>query len=158
MVGENDDNDPELRKAQVLNTKAKEERTLLDHLSKFSDWKRTVKAIAHLKSFAKEIKGLKPKQNEATSVKERQEAEFFIMKLAQKEAFKIEIKNLQQRKEIKSNNRASKLLQLSSFLEENAVLRVGGCLKRSSLHPHVKYPAIVPKASHVSSLLIKHYH
>lgn len=30
---------PKLRKVQVHNTKAKEERTLLDRLTKFSDWK-----------------------------------------------------------------------------------------------------------------------
>lgn len=29
---------------------------------------------------------------------------------------------------------------------------------RSGLHPYVKHPAIVLKVSHVSSLLIKHYH
>lgn len=58
-VGEVFDNDPELRKVKVLNTKAKEERTLLDHLSKFSYWRRVVKAIAYLKRHTKRIKGLK---------------------------------------------------------------------------------------------------
>ena len=38
------------------------------------------------------------------------------------------------------------------------MLRVGGRLTRSVLHPHVKHPAIVPKKSHVSLLLIKHFH
>lgn len=38
------------------------------------------------------------------------------------------------------------------------MFRVGGRLTRSVLHPHVKHPAIVPNKSHVSSLLIKHYH
>lgn len=38
------------------------------------------------------------------------------------------------------------------------MLRVGGRLTRSGLHPHVKHPAIEPKANHVSSLLVKHYH
>lgn len=36
--------------------------------------------------------------------------------------------------------------------------RVGGRVPRSSLHPHIKHPAILPKKSHVSSLLIKHFH
>lgn len=157
-VGEVIDNDPELRKAQVLNTKAKEDRTLLDRLTKFSDWKRAVKAIACLKHHAKQIKGLKPKINEATSIEERQEAELFLIKLVQTEAFSSEIKSIRQGKEVKPKDKANKLHKLSPFVDEYGVLRVGGRLTRSGLHPHVKHPAIVPKASHLSYLLIKHYH
>lgn len=71
------------KKAQVLNTTAKEHRTLLDHLKRFFDCKRVVKAIAHLKHHAKQIKALNPKVSEATSVEERQEAEPLVVKLAQ---------------------------------------------------------------------------
>ncbi|KAJ8358380.1 hypothetical protein AAFF_G00011560 [Aldrovandia affinis] len=48
-VGEIASSDPELKKAQVHDTQAKEVRSLLDHLHKFSDWSRMVKAIARLK-------------------------------------------------------------------------------------------------------------
>lgn len=157
-VAEVIDNDPELRKVQVLNTKAKEERTLLDRLSKFSDWNRAVKAIAYLKRHAKQIKGLTPKTSEATSIEERQEAELFIIRLAQEEAFSSEIKRIKQGKEVSPKDKTNKLHKLSPFVDDNGVLRVGGRLTRSSLHPHIKHPAIVPKRSHVSSLLIKHYH
>ena len=157
-VGEVSDDDPELRKAQVLNTKAKEERTLLDRLSKFSDWKRAVKAIAFLKRHVKQIKGFKPKTSETTSVEERQEAELFIIKLVQEEAFSCEIKMLKQCKEIKHKDKTNKLHKLNPFIDTYDVLRVGGRLTRSSLHPHVKHPVILPKTSHVSSLIIKHYH
>lgn len=157
-VGEVSDDDPELRKAQVLNTKAKEERTLLDRLSKFSDWKRAVKAIAFLKRHVKQRKGLKSKTSETTSVEERQEAELFIIKLVQGEAFSCEIKMLKQCKEIKAKDKTNKLHKLNPFIDKCDVLRVGGRLARSSLHPHVKHPAILPKTSHVSSLIIKHYH
>lgn len=157
-VGEVIDNDPELRKAQVLNTRAKEDRTLLDRLTKFSDWKRAVKAIARLKHRAKQIKRLKPKGSEATSVEERQVAEGFIIKLVQIEAFGSEIKGLKQNKDVELKDKSSKLHKLSPFIDEYGVLRVGGRLTKSGLHPHVKHPAILPKASHVSSLLIRHYH
>ena len=157
-VGEVSDNDPELRKVQVLSTEVKEDRTLLDRLSRFSDWKRAVKAIACLKRCAKQIKGLKPKITEATNVEERQEAELFIIKLVQREAFSGEIKSIEQCKEVRPKDKTNKLYKLSPFVDRHGVLRVGGRLMRSSLHPHVKHPAILPKASHVSSLLIKHYH
>ena len=43
------EDDPELRKALVLNTKARETRSFLDRLEKFSDWSRVVQAVARLK-------------------------------------------------------------------------------------------------------------
>lgn len=158
MLGKVYDDDPELKKTLVLNTKAREDRSLLDHLTKFSDWKRAVKAIALLKRHAKQIKGIKDKVSGATSVEERKEAELFIIKLAQKEAFSSEIKGIKQGKDVKPKDKVNKLHKLNPFVDEHGVLRVGGRLTRSVLHPHVKHPAIVPNKSHVSSLLIKHYH
>lgn len=67
-VGEIRDDDPKLRNVQVLNTKAKEEKTLFGCLSKFSDWRRAVKAIACLKRYVQQRKGLKPKTNETTNI------------------------------------------------------------------------------------------
>lgn len=57
-MGELNDEDPEVRKAQVHAAEAKEERSLLDRLKKFSDWGRVTKAIPRLKHLAKEVKGL----------------------------------------------------------------------------------------------------
>ncbi len=45
-VRELNEDDPEIKRAQVHTTKANEERSLADRLQKFSDWKRVVKAIA----------------------------------------------------------------------------------------------------------------
>ncbi|XP_040928808.1 uncharacterized protein LOC114866078 isoform X1 [Betta splendens] len=157
-VEEVSDNDPELRKVQVPKTSAKEDRTLLDRLTKFSDWKRAIKGIASLKRLAQQIKGLKSKLNEATNVEERQEAERFIIKLVQRERFSSEIKDLEQGKEIRSKDKVKRLHKLDPFVDEHGVLRVGGRLTRASLHPHVKHPVILPKECHVSALLIKHYH
>ena len=70
-VGEVSDEDPELRKATVLNTKAKEDRSLLNRLEKFSDWSRAVQAVARLKRLIKEHKGVKERTNESTSLEER---------------------------------------------------------------------------------------
>lgn len=71
--------------------------------------------------------------------------------------FSSEIKDTRQCKEVKPKDKANKLHKLSPFVDEYGVLRVGGHLTRSGLHPHVKHPAILPKQSHVS-LFIKYYH
>ncbi|KAK0144664.1 hypothetical protein N1851_017006 [Merluccius polli] len=157
-VGEVDGNDPEFRRVQAFSTKVKEERTLLDRLTKFSDWKRAIIAIACLKRHAKRLKGVKDKLSSTTTIAERHESELFIIKLAQKEAFSHEMKSIQQCKEVRPKDKTNKLYKLSPFIDQYGVLRVGGWLANSVLHPHIKHPAIMPKASHVSSLLIKHFH
>lgn len=52
----------------------------------------------------------------------------------------------------------SPLYKLDPFLDEDGILRVGGCLKRADLTPEAKHPAIVPKKGHVTDLIISHYH
>ncbi|XP_062421503.1 uncharacterized protein LOC134132867 [Pungitius pungitius] len=116
------DSDPELRKAQAFNTKAKEERTLLDRLTKFSDWKRAVKAIARLKHYAKQVKGLISKTSQVTCVGERKEAELFIIKLVQTEAFGNEIKSIKKCKNVNPKDKTNKLHKLCPFIDEYGLL------------------------------------
>ncbi|XP_037388700.1 uncharacterized protein LOC119262023 [Pygocentrus nattereri] len=125
------DDDPELRKANVFSTKAKEDRLLLDRLEKFSDWSRVVQAVARLRQRVKEQKGKKQRTNESTSLEERKEAEIVIVKLVQEEAFPNEIKSLKANKVI-SKSKNSKLYKLSPFLDEEGILRVGGRLSQAS--------------------------
>lgn len=148
--------DPELKVTQVFIVKAKEEKSVVDRLQKFSDWKRVVKAIARLKRRVKYAKNPKEMSNESSTLEERKEAEEFIVRSVQEEAFSEEIKSLKETEEVKVSH--SKLHQLSPFLDEHNMLRVGGRLTRASLHPYVKHPAILPKEHHVSRLLLKHFH
>ena len=156
-VKEIKEDDPELRKALVCNTQTKEDRSLLDRLQKFSDWKRAVRAVARLKRKVKEHKGLKQRTNESTSLEEREEAKLTIVKLVQEQAFSDEIKRLEAKGEVLMS-KDSKLYKLSPFLDAEGILRVGGRLSQATLHPHVKHPAILPSKGHISALLIKHFH
>ncbi|KAK5859400.1 hypothetical protein PBY51_020957 [Eleginops maclovinus] len=79
-VGEVTKDDPELRKALVLSTKARENRSLLDRLEKFSDWTRVVQAVARLKRRVKEHRADKQRTSGSTSLEERKEAEIAIIR------------------------------------------------------------------------------
>ncbi|KAJ8369662.1 hypothetical protein SKAU_G00096900 [Synaphobranchus kaupii] len=157
-VGEIASSDPELKKAQVHDTQAREVRSLLDRLHKFSDWSRMVKAIARLKRRAREAKGLKPRSCEATSLEERREAELTIIKMVQQATLPQEMQGIQHHKETRIKDKVNKFHKLGPFLDDQGVLRVGGRLTHAALHPHVKHPAVLPRDSHVSALLVKHYH
>ncbi|KAG1935726.1 hypothetical protein F2P79_019030 [Pimephales promelas] len=158
MVGEIESSDPEVKKAQVHDTQAKEAKTLLERVHKFSDWARLVKAVARLKRLAKEIKGLKPRSSDASSLEERKEAELTIIKMVQEATLCQEIQCLRHHKETKLKDKVSQLHKLCPFLDDQGVMRVGGRLAHAALHLHMRYPAILPRDSHVSALLIKHYH
>ena len=129
----------------------------MNHLSKFSDWSRAVRAVARLNRFFREFKKLQPRTNKATCLEDRREALIFIIKLVQEEAFAQDIKKIQQQK-TNSLNKQNKLHHLNAFLDKNSVLRVGGRLTRSAWHYDVKHPAILPKKSHISSMIVKHHH
>lgn len=157
-MGEISEDDPELRKTHVHKIHSREERSLLDRLEKFSDWARAVQAVAILKRRARAAKGHKPRFSEPTTLEERKEAEVFLIKLVQATHLAETMKSLKLNGQSKAIDKANKLHKLNPFLDEQGVLRVGGRLTMSSLHPHVKHPAILPKGSHFSALLIKHHH
>ena len=50
------EDDPELHKTFMCNTKAKEEKSLVERFKKFSDWSRVVKAVAKLRRQIREYK------------------------------------------------------------------------------------------------------
>lgn len=61
-------------------------------------------------------------------------------------------------KKVVAKTRNCRLYKLNPLLDEEGILRVGGRLSQATLHPYVKYPVILPKNSHLSALLIKHFH
>lgn len=115
-----------------------------------------MRAVARLKRFVGEFKGVQPRTNEATSLEERREVEILIIKLVQDETFADDIQKIKLQKEDTLNKH--KLHQLNAFLGKNNVLRVGGQPSQLALHHDVKLPAILPKKSHVSALFVKHHH
>lgn len=50
------------------------------------------------------------------------------------------------------------IAQLAPFLDESGLIRVGGRLRCSALSPDAKHPYLLPKSSHLTSLLIRNYH
>lgn len=155
-VGEIVADDTEVQKAFVGKTTTTDD-SLLGRFQKFSSWMMLVKAIARLKRSVRELKGLTPRTNEATSLEDRKEAELTIIGIAQRETLSKEIHSLQHKKET-GKDKASRLYRLNPYLDQQGILRVGGRLEHAALHPHIKHPAILPKGIHISNLLIQHYH
>ncbi len=77
-----------------------------------------------------------------------------MIKLVQQQAFSREMKVLEAGESLPSS---SPLFCLNPILKEG-ILRVGGRLKHASLSEEFRHPLILPKASHITQLILSHYH
>lgn len=142
--------DPEIKSIQVLATEVLNCSDILRCLSRFSSWTTLIKVVARIKRL-----GSKQRQNsEHVTVEEREKAVEVVVKLVQQQAFPHEIKILQSDRDLP---KSSPLFSLNPILYEG-VLCVGGRLKQSSLCHKVKHPVILPNDSHITKLIITHYH
>jgi hypothetical protein len=82
-------------------------------------------------------------------------AEVLLLKEVQQEVYAREISCLQESRQFPKD---SSLVTLSSIMDKNALLRVGGRLKHSKLVTGDKTPVIIPGKHHIATLLVRHYH
>ncbi|XP_035228801.1 uncharacterized protein LOC118200916 [Stegodyphus dumicola] len=53
---------------------------------------------------------------------------------------------------------SSRVIQLTPFLDEEGVIRVGGRLKNANIPENSKHPILLPKEGYVTNLNVTHYH
>ena len=129
---------------------------------RFSTFKSLVRAIAFLIHIAKSFNGTNPHSeckgwhqcNLPRTQEELTKARHIILQKAQQAAFEKELSALKAGKPIPKQ---SPLLSLSPVLQNDLIL-IGGRLKHSELENFEKSPIVLPKDSHVSLLLTRHYH
>ncbi|XP_064641961.1 uncharacterized protein LOC135496530 [Lineus longissimus] len=80
--------------------------------------------------------------------------------MVQEESFANEMSQLRKRDHETPSivKKDSQLHKLDPTLDEEGILRVGGRLKQSSIEYGVKHPMILPRASHITTLVIGHHH
>ena len=78
-----------------------------------------------------------------------------VVRCIQRDVFQDEISTLLDKGRL---SLGSKLVQLDPIIDDKDLLRVGGRLKKSSFLYGVKHPIIIPRDSHITSLIIRHYH
>ena len=94
-------------------------------------------------------------QDNVTATQDYYKAQVVIIEGVQRQAFGEDIER------IKSSGkvfRLSLLEKLSSIIDGEGFLREGGRLKQADLTNEERHSIIIPKSSHVSSLLIRHNH
>jgi hypothetical protein len=127
----------------------------VERFSRFSLWRHLVRAVMNLKKLARRHKDI------STDIYAL-EAENFILKEVQRNAFPEEIAAIMEGSSPPSN---SSLLPLKPILGNDGLLRVGGRIhkiRHQKLTEHSKtldcHPVIIPKGHHIASLLVHHFH
>lgn len=142
------EDDPEVKRVTTLQTQTKHP-SLARLLEMVSTWD---KAISITKAFITKLHAIKNKSTD--NVAKHKQAMMQIIKATQEDHFP-EMAMLHNDKEIPVNK---PLTKLNPFLDEDGVLRVGGRLRNSSLVYEERHPAILPRTSHITKLLIRHLH
>ncbi|XP_039907300.1 uncharacterized protein LOC120746094 [Simochromis diagramma] len=141
--------DPEVKTIQVLATDVSTFNDILDRLNQFSSWTKLIKVVARIKRLRSQ-----QEHTEHVTIEEREKAAEAVIKIVQQHAFPHEIKTFQAKGDLPNS---SSLFSLDPIWSDG-LLRVGGRLKWSSLCHKVKHPLIVPSNSHITKLIVSHYH
>ncbi|XP_028517674.1 uncharacterized protein LOC114575993 [Exaiptasia diaphana] len=150
-------------------------KDLLQRWSYFTSWYRLKKAV----SLALQLQAKYRKNNDTSHRRAKicsptsddlRKAEIVILKTVQADAFPEEFAVLERLQKGEGDRAAQKhnksvikksstLFRLDPFTDDDGLIRVGGRLRKSQeLTDELKHPVIIPKKSHITTLLIGHAH
>lgn len=119
----------------------------------FSSWKRLTHGLAKLiqkvRSCATAPEGGTPKADELV------QARTVVVRTVQQEAFKEDHRSLAKGETVSKH---SPLWKLDPILDADGVLRIGGRMTSAAISWDEKHPIIIPKNSHIATLLVQYYH
>ncbi|XP_013199061.2 uncharacterized protein LOC106141973 [Amyelois transitella] len=126
---------------------AKQEKSIEEELlCQFRSFSKVIRVLAWVRRFLR-----RSHQESYLTLTELREAKIKIIKRIQEIEFSEEITSLKDSQRLTSR---SKLLNLTPFLDEQGVLRVGGRLKNARISADMKNPIIIPYASRLTQLII----
>lgn len=158
---------PEVKKSVAMASFLVNQRkaTLEERIKRFSDWYRAQQAAVLCSKYIQKLRKCANKEpSEVVQVSDKylEEAGRLIIHTAQSKAFQDELKLPARAAEEQGSFLKQKTAKLSSSINKLDLFidghGVGGRLKHADLSDKVKHPVILPKGSHMTSLIIKYYH
>ena len=157
----------EMKKAKVVTESPAEESGQYCHAAvsgllkldpdRFCSWQKMCRVLAWVNRFIDNVQRDRDcRQTGTPSVAEVADAEVFLIRECQRQAFPDEYVALAKGKVLPSS---SKILSLNPQLDEDGVMRCGGRLENAAELPYdVRHPIILPRSDRVTTLIIKKYH
>jgi hypothetical protein len=113
------------------------------------------RVVAYVCRFINNAKRVNNKITGPLTTEELNVANNVIVKSIQKRSFAEEYHQLSTGGGIEKN---STIRNLSPFLDENGVIRVGGRIRNANLAYNQKHPVLIPKNHNVTEAIIRHFH
>ena len=145
-------NDPELKRVKVMKTVATP--SITERFKKFSSWNKLVHSVAVVRNFRRT--GAKSWTIDRPTTDDKQKAKLKIISEVQKNEFPEDYKLIKDGREV---GRGSSLFKLNPFIDSDEVLRIGGRLEKSAILGYgEKHPMVLPRDSHIASLIVRYVH
>ncbi|GBN56105.1 hypothetical protein AVEN_110858-1 [Araneus ventricosus] len=150
---------PELKsknsKADIVLT-LNSNKTFFDYIVNRSNRILTVvRILSFLFRFISNCRNPESKRKGPLTSEELSEAEHYLIKQCQFEVFSAEVTAMMSGDNISNK---SKILNLSPFLDNKGVMRVGGRLENSQLPYSGKHPIILPSKGKLTEMIVRYYH
>nr|XP_031836774.1 uncharacterized protein LOC116428801 [Nomia melanderi] len=123
-----------------------------EFVNRFSAINKLNRVLAYILRFYNNCKSRNRVAGELTSLV-ISNAHVHLVKLIEEQEFAQELRDLKEGKEI---SKRSKLLNLTPFIDEKGLIRVGGRLKHASIRYTYKHPILLPRNNHVTELIVRH--
>ena len=156
-----DTDDPEVKASFLIEREDTHTESVLPSPDRFSSWTRYRRVVAWVLRYIRILR-TKPAQGSEHKITsgsltalEIQDAEWTIVRDAQRRTFTGEIAALEAGKQISSH---SKLKPFSPFLDDVGVMRVGGRIDRAPVSYDVRHPVILPSGDDITRLVITYSH
>lgn len=137
-----------------LTTQYASSEYLHNHMSRFSSLIKLHRVYGWLLRFIHNSRNRSNRiSSESLMASEMTTAMSLCIKLTQHTHFQVELVCLAKGHEIKGS-----LVHLSPFISESGLLSVGGRLKNAPLPSSSKHPVLIPRSSHLATLIVDHFH
>lgn len=151
------------RRVRTLATASKEDPPETEILTRFSTMLRLLRVTAWCRRWLRRVRERSaradpdagPRGPLPLQAEELQEARLLWIRCIQATWFPKEMTRVRKGEPLRSH---SELVRLSPYLDPHGILRVGGRLRHSSLPHDQMHPAILPRRSHFTSLVVEDCH
>ncbi|XP_048508863.1 uncharacterized protein LOC105691000 [Athalia rosae] len=126
-----------------------------DLIRKFSSLNTLLRITSLCSNLIKKLSRKRNSPAASISSNDMEDSRLFWIKATQSAYFQEELAQLNWHSQLPNSHPLSRL---TAFIDKDGVLRVGGRLKKSELSYETKHPAILPRTSRLSKLIIAHAH
>lgn len=145
---------PETRPFVVATMAVHTQSSSLDFVGRFSSLEKMLRVLSYVSRYLSHRLRRQPIRVGPITFAERQTSLSIVVQRTQQHYFADLIKMLKNQSTISPPS----LAQLAPYVDEAGILRVGGRLRFSLVHHDSKFPILLPRSSHLTTLLIRHYH